>query len=213
MGGNTMQIGSVDGGKLTRDQLQSYQENLQGQDYLSEEIEKLAWEQMVNETILYNKVEQAGIVVNDNELGELFLSNDPLVQSPVVAREFADPNTGRANTDQIRQTLNTYKSKAALRAQFEGDQLNQALKTYDLVENLKKRVVLQRVQAKFFGALSMGFYTPNWLNEMEHSARNKSYDFDYLSIPFSAVTLDEEISDEDLTAYIKKHRKKRPTQA
>ena len=54
----------------------------------------------------------------------------------------------------------------------------------------------------------MGFYTPNWLNEMEHSARNKSFDFDYVSIPFSAVTLDETISDEDMENYIKKHPRK-----
>jgi len=205
MGGSSSKVGSVNGEKITRDEIQKYSQNMQGRGMLSEEIDAQVWQQVVTEKILNQKAEEAGLAVTADEMGELFLSPDPRIQSQLVRQQFMDRQTGQVNTDQIRQVLNMFKSKSALRQQYQGEQLQQMLEQYDTWKDLEKSVKQQRLQSKYFNALDAGFFTPNWLTNLEHKTRNTAYNFDYVSIPYSAINGEGEVTDEEMKKYIAAH--------
>ncbi len=202
MGGNSTKAGSINGEKITRDEIRTYSQNLQGRGMLQEEIDQRVWDQIIAEKLLNQKATEAGFKVTADEMGELFLSQDRNIISSLVANQFGDRTTGQINFDQIRQALTTFKNRGSIVNQYKGEQQTQMLEQYDAWKDLEKSVQVDRLRNKYFSALDLGFYTPDWMVQMENGIRNSSYNFDYVSVPYPAVSGEGDVTEEEIKAYI-----------
>jgi peptidyl-prolyl cis-trans isomerase D len=205
LGNSSSKVGSVNGEKITRDQLSEASRNLQGQGMLQQEVDKNVWDNIVVEKLINQKSLEAGFDVTADEMGELFLSEDPRIQSSLVAQQFRNPQTGQIDYERIRQALTTFKSRGAITTQYEGDQRQQLLDQYDVWKDLEKSVYNRRLQNKYFNALDIGFYTPDWMVETENNIRYASYSFDYTSIPYTAIEGEGDVTEGEIKDYIKAH--------
>lgn len=203
LGNSSSKVGSVNGEKITRDQISEASQSLQGQGLLQQEIDKNVWDNLVVEKLINQKAKEAGFDVTADEMGELFLSEDPRIQSSLVAQQFRNPQTGQIDYERIRQALTTFKSKSNITTQYQGEQQQQLLKQYDVWKNLEESVYNRRLQNKYFNALDIGFYTPDWMVETENNIRYASYSFEYASIPYTAVEGEGDVTDAEINEYIK----------
>lgn len=201
LGNSSSKVGSVNGEKITRDELSEGSQSLQGQGMLQQEIDKNVWDNIVVEKLINQKATEAGFDVTADEMGELFLSEDPRIQSSLVAQQFRN-QTGQVDYERIRQALTTFKSRSNIISQYQGEQQQQLLNQYDVWKNLEESVYNRRLQNKYFNALDIGFYTPDWMVETENNIRYATYSFEYASIPYAAIEGEGDVTDAEINAYI-----------
>lgn len=202
--GRSATVGYVNGEKVSNDLVQEYAQEYKGANLLEEEKQAQIWERIVGEKLLTQKTLDAGMLVTSTELGDLFLSQDPRLLSPVVQSRLADPNTRQVNTEQIRQMISMYKNTGALMEQAQGNvkQQNQLLEQQKEWLALEKSVKTRALQDKYFIALEKGIYTPSWMVEMENNLQETGYNFDYVRIPYTSIKDKVEISDKEMMDYI-----------
>ena len=146
----------------------------------------------------------AGMEVTSTEMGDLFLSKDASLLSPIVQSRLADQKTRQVNTDQVKEMIAMYKNTSALIKRADGNvkQQEQLLDQQRDWLALEKSVKTRALQDKYFVALEKGIYTPTWMAEMENNLQETGYNFDYVRIPYTNIKNEVSVSDKEMKDYI-----------
>ncbi|MDX1684111.1 MAG: peptidylprolyl isomerase [Saprospiraceae bacterium] len=146
------------------------------------------WNYLVRASIVEQEAEEIGVAVTEEEMQELQFGNNI---SPVIQRNFADPNTGRLNME----ALNNFRE--ALNA---GTLPQQSLAFWNFQEG---QVKSEALQSKINTLVVKGMYMPGWNVTKRHYENNNKVDFDYVKVSYDEVEDAEvTVTDEDLQAYI-----------
>lgn len=201
--GGSSTVGYINDEKITNDMVQQYSDEYKGAGYLNEEVRAQVWERLVGEKLLTQKATEAGIEVTPEEMGDMFFSDRPQLLSPIVRQRFGDRQTGQVNTQQLRQQMMEIKNTSALMARAETERQKEEIREYQKQWfAMERNIKIDRLQGKYFQALNAGFYTPKWMAEFENNLQNATYNIDYVRIPYTNVTGDIQVSDEDLKSYV-----------
>lgn len=212
-GGNTPStrstvVGYVNDEKVSNELVQKYSQEYQGNQLLTEQIDEYVWERIVREKLMDVKTYNAGMLVSPVEMGDLLMSNDPTLLSPVIKQYFGDSKRGGAvNVEDIKQRYDIFHNTKALLNQANNDQrkieelLEQQKQWFSLEESIEKN----RLHEKFFKAINRGVYTPAWMVELEQKNQKAGYNFDYVRVPYSNITDKVDVSDQEMNDYIAAH--------
>jgi peptidyl-prolyl cis-trans isomerase D len=188
--GNEFTIGVVNGQKLDWNDFQRAERilypNSTGDVYGQRNY---LWNYMVEEQLLKEESEALGLGVSKEEMEELQFGTR---LSPVIQRNFRDPNTGqmdRATLDQIKTNLGTGNLQPQLE-EFWGFQSGEIIK--------------DRLQTKLSNLVKKSIYTPTWMAQQLQAEQGSSLDFTYVLVPFDKIA-DEEVklTDDDYKAWMK----------
>ena len=190
--GNQFTIGEVNGEKLDWNEFQRAERilypNSTGDVYGQRSY---IWNYMVEEQLLKEEAEALGLGVSPEEMEELQFGAR---LSPVIQRNFRDPNTGqmdRATLDQIKANLGTGKLQPQLE-EFWGFQ--------------SKEIVKDRLQNKIAALIKKSIYTPTWMAQQLQAEQGSSIDFTYVLVPFDKVAdADVKLTDDDYKSWMKEN--------
>ncbi len=196
-GGATTQftVGEVNGEEIDWIEFQKAQEAL----YTNSSIDAFSqreyvWGYMVEEKIVSAEAEAIGLTVGDDEMQELLYGSNV---SPIVLRNFSDPQTGQLNI----QTLNEFRQ-----ASNTGTLAPQYQKVWDFQQ---KEIVKDRLQNKLLGLVKKSIYTPTWMAENIQNDVGSSVNFTSYKVSFDKIQDTEiELTDDDYRNYIKKYSKR-----
>ncbi|MBK9727058.1 MAG: peptidylprolyl isomerase [Saprospiraceae bacterium] len=180
--GNPDTVGSVGGESLTWKDFQNTERIL----YSNSEVDYFGrkdylWNQFVEKTILEKDAKCNGTGVSPAEIKELEFGYN---LSPIVQRNFRDPNTGQIN----REQLNTFKQG------IEDENLDPRLKDFWMVQ--EQEIIKDRLSTKLNALVVKSLYMPNFMIERNQYESNLKLDFLYTIIPYDIVN-DSDIIIED----------------
>ncbi len=151
------------------------------------------WNYYLEKILLEKEAEAMGIGVSKEELLELQFGNK---LSPVITRNFQDPNTGQVDRNRLLQ----------FKTDIENNTLDPQIRPFWAYQ--EKDIIRERLKEKMVNAISKGMYVPGWMAEMIANEQNAKVDFVYARVPFDAIPeADVALSDEDYKAYLKAHAK------
>lgn len=190
--GNEFTIGTVNGDKLDWNEFQRTERilysNSTGDVYGQRNY---IWNYMVEGKLLQDEADALGFNVGDEEMEELQFGNR---LSPVIQRNFRDPNTGQVNRqslEQIKANLGTGK----LQPQLE-----------EFWNFQKGEIVKERMQSKLTGLIKKSIYTPTWMAQQLQAEQGSSIDFLYVLVPLDKVEDSEvKLTDEDYKKWMKEN--------
>jgi peptidyl-prolyl cis-trans isomerase D len=191
-GGNDTSLGKVNGERIDM-QLFMETENVlyanSGQDvYVRRES---LWNYFVDKIIVHEMADDLGLGVGKAELQELQFGQN---LSPVIRRNFQNPETMQVDRDQINN----------VKQAIESNELPPELRRFWAEQ--EREVIKDRLQVKMANMVLKGMYTPTWQVEMLSKDGAEKREIAYVRIPFDAVP-DNEVSftDEDLKTYLKEN--------
>lgn len=191
-GGGDFTIGVVNGEKLDWNDFQRAErilypnstDDIYGQ-------RNYIWNYMVEEKLVQEEAEALGLSVGIEEMEELQYGQR---LSPIIQRNFRDPNTGqidRQNLEQIKSNLGTGNLQPGLEEfwAFQGGEITK-----------------ERLQAKLTNIVKKGIYTPTWMAQQLQTEQGSAIDVKYVAVPLDKIE-DSEITltDEDYKNYMKEH--------
>ncbi len=146
------------------------------------------WNYMVEEQLINEEAEALGLSIGEEEMEDLQFGSR---LSPIIQRNFRDPNTGQVNMEninQIKANLGTGKLQPQLE-EFWSFQTGEVKK--------------DRLQRKLINIVKKGIYTPTWLATQMQAEQGSSMDVKVVRVPLdtiqdSAITL----TDEDYKKYM-----------
>lgn len=203
--GRNDSIGKINGEKISiQDFEKKYEENIKNQemqmrgepltDDMRNYLRNQTWEQMVNETIFSKVYDKLGIFVSSEEMNELATGENP---HPYVKQSFSNPQTGQFDAAQVRYFLQN------LDKDDPGAEPGTRRKQWLAFESEVKK---NQYQQKYDNLIIKGLYVPTWLGEVNYNEQNRAVTFKYVSLPYSQIADDQvKVTDEELTAYLKKH--------
>jgi len=188
--GSSYTVGSVNGQKIEWPDFQNAERilypNSTGDVYGQRNY---LWNYMVEERLLRDEAEDLGLNIGDEELEDLQYGTR---LSPIIQRNFRDPNTGQVdknNLDQIKANLGTGKLQPQLE-EYWGYQSGE----------IKK----ERIQRKLTNIVKKGLYTPTWMAQQLQAEQGRSLDFKYVKIPLdSTASAEIKLTDDDFKAFMK----------
>lgn len=188
-GGNQFTIGEVNGEILDWNEFQRTERilypNATGDTYGQRNY---IWNYMVEEQLLKDEGEAMGLNVGEDEMEELQFGTN---LSPIIHRNFRDPNTGqldRASLDQIRANLGT----GNLQPQLE-----------EFWKFQHKEIIKDRLQTKLSSLIKKTIYTPTWMAQQLQAEQGSSLDFEYVLVTLDAVDdADVELTDDDYSTWM-----------
>jgi peptidyl-prolyl cis-trans isomerase D len=190
--GRNFVLGSVNGDKLDWQEFQKNERILYPNstgDVFGQR--NYIWNFMVEDKLVRAQADAMGFNVSDEELEELEFGQH---LSPVIQRNFRDPNTGQVNRqslEQIKANLGTGK----LQPQVE-----------EFWAFQKNEIIKDRLQSKLSGLLKKCIYTPTWEALQLQTEQGSSIDFAYVQVPLDKIS-DEEVklTDADYEQFIKEN--------
>ena len=181
--GNQFTMGSVNGEKIDWNDFQRAERilypNSTGDVYGQRNY---IWNYMIEEHLINDEAEALGLGISTEELEDLQYGQR---LSPIIQRNFRDPNTGqidRNNLDQIKANLGTGKLQPQLE-EFWAFQTGEIRK--------------ERLQRKLTNIVKKGIYTPTWLAQQLQQEQGSSLDFLYVKIPIDTTGAGIELTDDD----------------
>jgi peptidyl-prolyl cis-trans isomerase D len=183
-------VGTVAGQSLSWNEFQQTERVL----YANSEVDFFGrkdylWNQFLEKSILEKDAACNGTGVSPAEIKELEFGFN---LSPIIERNFRDPNTGQTN----REQLNTFKQG------IEDENLDPRLKDFWLVQ--EKEVIKERLYSKLGAIVTKSLYMPNFMIERNQYESNLKLDFAYAVIPYGIVKDEEiKIEEEDYKKLIK----------
>ncbi len=179
---NSDSLGSIAGQTMTWTEFQRTERVL----YANSEVDYFGrkdylWNQFLERAILDKDASNNGTGVSQAEIKELEFGYN---LSPIVERNFRDPNTGQVN----REQLNTFKQG------LEDENLDPRLKDFWLVQ--EQEVIKDRMYAKLNNIVTKSLYMPDFMIERNQYESNLKLDFAYTIIPYGIVK-DEDIKIEE----------------
>lgn len=177
--GDVNSLGNVNGKEIKRSEFDNYEKlvytNAQGNSY---QIRTQVWDYFVQEAIVSQEAEDAGLGVSRDELLDLQFGE---IISPVIVDRFKDAS-GQPNRAMLQNV------KQSIDAGTFTDPMNRA---YWAVQ--EKEVIKKRLEDKLMTVVSKGMYTPAWMAEMAFKEGNERLDFRYVAVPYDRVK-DTEVS-------------------
>lgn len=194
LGGGTtdFSIGSIEGEKVDWNEFQDAERILyQGSSQNVYAQRDYLWNYFVADRIVKKESEKMGLGVSKEELLELQFGAR---LSPIVQRNFRDPQTGQMNRQQLLQ----------FRTEIENGQLDDRLKPFWAFQ--EKEVIKDRLQTKINTLVQKAMFTPTWMVERFHYDNNNKVDFNYVKIAFDDIDDSEiTVTDEDYENYIEEN--------
>ncbi|MFN7832058.1 MAG: peptidylprolyl isomerase [Bacteroidota bacterium] len=187
--GDVNSLGNVNGKEIKRSEFDNYEKlvytNAQGNSY---QIRTQVWDYFVQEAVISQEAEDAGLGVSKDELLDLQFGE---IISPVIVERFKDAS-GQPNRAMLQNV------KQSIEAGTFTDPMNRA---YWAVQ--EKEVIKKRLEDKLMTVVSKGMYTPAWMAEMAFKEGNERLDFRYVAVPYDRVK-DTEVSvtDGDFEKYL-----------
>ena len=171
--GDVNSLGNVNGKEIKRSEFDNYEKlvytNAQGNSY---QIRTQVWDYFVQEAIISQEAEDAGLGVSRDELLDLQFGE---MISPVIVERFKDAS-GQPNRAMLQNV------KQSIDAGTFTDPMNRA---YWAVQ--EKEVIKKRLEDKLMTVVSKGMYTPAWMAEMAFKEGNERLDFRYVAVPYDRV--------------------------
>jgi peptidyl-prolyl cis-trans isomerase D len=150
------------------------------------------WQQLLQEHILGEEIELAGVSVSVAELKDMVAGNNihPQIRQ---AAAFQDPETGQFDPQRVLQYI------ASLDQMSEQDRQN----WYSYEQYLKQ----DRINKKYYAAIQKGMYVTDFEAKQAAIAKQKKVDFKYISMPYTELSDEEiQISDADLSKYYEENK-------
>jgi len=152
------------------------------------QITNQVWEQMIQEIIMNEKFEDAGIDVSTEEVLEMATGKNA---HPAIRQMFSDPQTGVFNQAAVVNFLKNRKRDANANLYW---------------EYIKKAIVNEKLSSKYSNLFSKGFYTTQNMITSEANANLRSVDFDFVAVNYSTIPDSTiEISNSEIKDYYNKH--------
>ncbi len=201
---NPTDVGEVDGKSIS---IKEFEQELQKQednyklgnpdqaidDNTRTQFREQAWNTMLRENLMNKQYAELGLVVNNDELADLFYGTNI---HPQVRQQFADPNTKEFNPANVLQNLKSInengdeKIKAQLK-QFEDYVLNETL------------------NRKYSTLIKKGVYVTNLEAKQLYLARTQTAEMNYLAIPYSSISDSAiKVEEKELRTYFNKNSAK-----
>ena len=193
-GGQTMTIGNIAGEDVDWRDFQTAEDILysgSGADLY--ERRDFLWEFFVERALMEEMSEKMGLGVSETEMEELQYGNN---LSPLIRQRFMDPNTGQVDRNQL----------AEIRQAFNTNTLDPGLARFWRFQ--QGEIKTERLQGKLANLTRKSMFTPSWMAEDIERSKGTTASFDYVNIPFSAVSADGiSISDSDIRNHIRDNRR------
>lgn len=187
---NSNALGKVNGEIITRSDFEQklalYSRN--GED--REQLMGKLWDQEVFNLIMGQQFDKLGITVGQKELSEiLYGENSPFRQ------QLTDPQTGVFDVAKLKEALAQIK-----RSKNEQEKAQ--------VSEIIDEAVLRAKQTKYQNLLQHSIYAPKWMIEKEAADNNGISSVSYVNVSYNTIPdASVKVSDDDIMAYAKKHRK------
>lgn len=199
-------VGEVNGKEILRNTMDNLISAYKDPNIIPEEAQAYAWQQLVEETLISQQVQKAGLAVTTAEMNELFVGNDMMI-SPLVRQNFGDPRTGQFDREMVRQTIASLQDP-----DMEGldeNQQQQVMERQQALKTLEKQVASDRTSAKYLAMLQKAMYAPSWMVETEYKRDQQTYNFSFVRVPYSAVGNDQaQVTDAELEKYLQENKKR-----
>lgn len=194
LGGNQSIMAEVAGEKIDINEFNNLEQVVYGNSGGDPYARRNAlWNYYLEKILLEKEAEILGIGVSKEELLDLQFGN---TLSPVITRNFQDPNTGQVD----RNRLLSFKTA------IENNTLDATIRPFWAYQ--EKDIIRERLKEKMINMISKGMYVPTWMAEMVANEQNSKVDFVYARVPFDAIPDTEvALSDADYEAYLKEHAK------
>ncbi|MDH7463388.1 SurA N-terminal domain-containing protein [Chitinophagaceae bacterium 26-R-25] len=197
--GNKTTIGSINGNdveyvdfqkkvKATEDQYQSQGYPMNEQ--MRQNIQEQVWSQSIDETLLDDEIEKAGVTVTPKELDDILFGANP----PQDFRRQFSNEKGEYDVNAARQAIaELRKHKNDPRAQSFEDEYLPAL-------------LQNRLREKYASLIGNTSYYPKWLLEKTNTDNSQLASISYVATPYSSISDSAvKVSDDDIKSYVSKH--------
>ncbi|NOT38189.1 MAG: hypothetical protein HOP11_12520, partial [Saprospiraceae bacterium] len=193
--GNRENVASVAGTDISWREFQQTENvlyrNASDVDYFGRK--EYVWNQMIEKSILEKEASINGLAISEAELKELQFGND---LSPIVQRNFRDPNTGQIAREQLNQ--------------FQTGLENNSLpkEATEFWEIQTKEIIKDRLESKINGLVKGGLFMPNFMVERHFQESNEKINFLFSRIAYNLIKDEEigEIKNEDIQKFIEKKK-------
>lgn len=202
--GSKMTLAEIDGQKVSITQFQNRldemtetQKLISGKQSFTEEetaaLRDQAWEEMVRETVLDQKLAKEGVDVSETEMADLIQGNNI---SPVVRNFFQNPQTGMVDREQIVAFVKSLEAKNA-------DPTRLLYWKY-----IKDQVKVERLTRKYASLVQRSMYVTSLDAKRALAADANKYSIRFVAQNFVAIS-DSAVktTDSDLKKYYDKHKK------
>lgn len=193
-GGAAMNMGEIAGQKIDYREFSKAETALYSGNPDQFGRRKNLWDFFVEKAIVEDQAEDLGLAVTKAELMDLQFGNR---LSPIITNNYRNSQTGQLDRTTLLQHKQMIEGNDELPQQFENFWVEQ-----------EKQIQKTELQNKIGNIVSKAIYTPNFLVEETGAASNSSLNMSYVKIPFDAIDTDVEVTDADLTAYIKENATK-----
>lgn len=147
------------------------------------------WHQALERIVLEKESNFNGMGVSEAELKELEFGQN---LSPIIERNFRDPNTGQV----LREQLNQFQTG------LENNDLPQEARDFWKVQETE--IIKDRMFKKMENLVKSALYMPDFMCERHFAESNAKLDFNFSRIPYTVINDEEiEITDEDVNNYVK----------
>jgi len=193
-GGDTFSMGTINGKAVDWNDFQNAEQLVYGNSQDLYGRRSALWNYFVEEAIVSKQAESLGLNVSSDELQDLEFGANP---SPVIAARFRNPQTGQLDITQLNQ----------IKQQIDDGSISPDLARY--WKHQRKEIKKNRLQGKINSMVSKALYTPNWMVEQTHSAKNQKIKMDYIKIPFADIDdSDISLTDADFSSYLTSNKGK-----
>jgi len=192
---NTTTVGKINGVSIDRTDFENkvnFYEQMNGASH--DQLIGSVWEYLVDQTVMQQQYKKLGLQYTSKEQNDAFFGPNP---PQWLQQNFTDPATGIYNADQARQFF------AQLKKNPNDQRVNQIYLAYIEPSNQ------QGLRAKYQTLITGAVYIPKWLAEKTNADNNSVAKIAYVSVPYSSINDSSiKVSDDEITAYIKKHPKR-----
>ena len=187
---NSTTLGKVNGETIDRNDFEQ-KLLMYGKGQQRDQLISQLWNQEVSTLIMQQEFDKLGLSISSKELSDIiFGDNSPL------KREFTDPQTGIFDVEKAKQAFAQLK-KSKNNEQKEG-----------VIEAYIKPAILQAINNKYQALIQQSLYAPKWLVEKQIADNNLISSVSYVFSPYSSVSDSSvKVTDDNIIAYAKKHRK------
>ncbi len=191
-GVSSLKMGKINGTSITYDDFQRTETSYYGNNNSDPFAKKNSiWNFYVENALISAEADKLGLAVSQEELMDLQFGEN---LSPVVQTNWTNPQTRQVDRAQLNQFKTVIEN---------GEEMNPQFRAYWAEQ--EKQIVKSRLQTKINNLVSKGIYTPKWLAEESFKEDNTKADISFVKIPFDNITNEVEVSDSDITAYLKEN--------
>lgn len=169
-----------------------YGEN-SGNEQMSEEIRETVWQSFVRKYAMDTRYSKLGLSVSPEELFDLVQGQNP---SPLVSRQFTNPQTGQFDRSALLRFLKQIKSEPQ----------SEYASFWSFIQN---EIIEQRLYTKFAGLVSTAMYTTRLEAKRSVEVNGVQVSFDYIAKSLDLIPdADVKVEKSDIKDFYKKNKER-----